>query len=383
VLGCHGPQDSPLSPDFGFPRCIQVALCVGTTCGVNNSPIINTFPINGLSADGNGACNAAAIQLLPRSLAGGGCGSGADLTIDTTNKAETKLVGIRNGKQVCSGQQLTGAAFVVRSAAATLSLTIANVMSIVKEGTRYEGYRVESGGRSTCDADVAKHVIQELGFELGASSDPGKPQRASKPPVPVTFTPSIEDDLVIPLAGTLVSQGDHVVPDEAPRRFFNLACAGDALAKVTFLHLDGSPAQSETALKMLTANYCGTPLTVRGMAIEFTSTAAAAQVTLGEREARWAAGKAVCIDTPRLMRLSVEPGVRLSPTKLPLELQPAGCETNDPDTPGKCEETEWTAKLRTSCNVDACSHATVVTADFASFLDPTSGKLSIAKPTKP
>src|SRR5262245_37309889 len=85
-------RDSPVLADFGVATCKKPTVvtlfdpndpCEPPRCGGGNSPVTNTFLINGLSIEGRGECNPAGIQLLPRSLSGGGCRSGADLTIVT------------------------------------------------------------------------------------------------------------------------------------------------------------------------------------------------------------------------------------------------------------------------------------------------------------
>lgn len=315
----------------------QTVGCFPPNC-IGNSPAANTFPINGLSAGGSGACNASGLQLVPGSLAGGGCPSGTSLTIDATGK---RLVGTRSGAVVCERDQLAGATFAIRSASATLSLAIANVRRFTVDRETFEGYRIESGGAPACDPAVADRVVLELGPGAGAAAP--RPQR----PVVDGYQPGRNDDLVIAVAGPVYDDGDRPVPGSGAGTF-NLACVGDALAKRSLYHLYSSDDdRNETALKMLTANYCGRSFTLRGAQIEW--------FTLEGRwlhEAGWLHGTAQCIDTPRLMMLEVG-GSRISPEDLPGELQPHGCEPTAGGR-GTCDQQAWIDALRAECKLAAC-----------------------------
>lgn len=299
-------------------------------------------PINGLSVDGSGQCNTAGIQLVPRSLAGGSCPSGTSLTLDTTGR---RLVGVRSGRVVCERDQLAGATFAVRSASATLSLAIANVRRFTVDRETFEGYRIESGGASTCDPAVADRVVLELG--PGAGTGP-----AIRPRFPAVdgFHPGSHDDLVIAVPGPVYDDRERPVPGSGAG-YFNLACVGDALAKRSLYHLYTSDDdRNETALKMLTANYCGRSFTLRGAQIEW--------ITLGGRwshEAGWQKGNAQCLDMPRLMMLEVG-GARVSPEDLPGELQPHGCEPTAGGR-GTCDRPAWIDALRAECKLAACNAA--------------------------
>jgi len=366
LVGCSRPQDGPVAPNFGVEPCspVHVDICTPPDCFPNSSAT-NTFPINGLSMDGSGECNQAHIQLIPQSLTGGGCPSGADLTFD---KPTGKLVGKRGGKTVCSGQALAGATFIVRSLSATAMFTIANVRNFQVQGTSYEGFRIESGGASMCEPAIAARVLHELGFGRGAPKPVGGPAF-----VPDGFTPGFDDDLVIALGGPVfdqVQQIDRAIAD-TEGRFFNLACVGDALAKLTLNKLTFSTEElTETALKMITANYCGRPLTVRGIEIEPIVTDRAAT-----HEASWHARKAGCIDTPRLMKTKVN-GRPVAPQDLPPDLQPRGC-FDEATGRGTCDHNGWITALRRQCGVDTCANFT--DGDLESYLHEDPHKLAIVR----
>ncbi|HEX7841086.1 MAG TPA: hypothetical protein VF469_26595, partial [Kofleriaceae bacterium] len=72
---------------------------------------MNAFPINGLRPDGE--CNFDGIQLMPGSMRDGKQNRCQGATLDFEDE---KLIGrARNGAVACSGDELEGASFVVRS----------------------------------------------------------------------------------------------------------------------------------------------------------------------------------------------------------------------------------------------------------------------------
>jgi hypothetical protein len=347
LCSCSRPVDAPVSPDFSIAVCQLLGVagptdptCQPPDCG-GNSPVVNGFPINGFSKDGGGACNPAGVQLLPRSLQGGGCGSGADLGFEPEG---LRLVGRRDDEVVCTGEQLTGATFQVRShARATLAFTIAGVRRFRVGGKDFEGYRIESGGGSACEPVVAQRVRHQLGL-VGSTTPPA--DGAEPTAAGYEFGPN--DDLVIAVDGPLYDSRDQTIRDTR-NQWFNVACAGDALAKRSLLglHVAENDNLNETSLRMLTANYCGKPYTVRGMKVEWIRA-----LMTGAREARWTDGKAICIDTPRLMKLQVVDGETFPPTELPVQLQPQGCENRT------CDEAGWTRALLAECRLARCRSET-------------------------
>jgi len=338
----------PEGPDFSAKLCSKPAHldvsgdCTGGDCP-GNSPVVNGFPINGFSKDAPGACNRLGVQLIPHSLQGGHCGNGADLGLDSTG---TRLVGTRLGQVVCTGEELTGASFLVRSfAPATQAFTITNVRQITMlDGVhKYEGYRIESDGASACEPATALRIRRQLGLvrENEAAPDPL--------PKPAGYQFGPHDDLVIAVDGPLYDRRDRALPGSRDH-WFNLACAGDALAKRTLynLYTASDDARNETALRMLTANYCGKPYTVPGIELEW-GTATDDGKTAKHQEALWQGGKAICLDTPRLMTFHVTDGGKpISPPDFPLQLQPKGCEDHH------CNAKQWTSALRAECKLPAC-----------------------------
>jgi hypothetical protein len=354
LAGCGHKQEPVAAPDCrSSGRDIE---CKPLDCG-GNSRVVNTFPVNGFTKDGRGACNIAGVQLLPQSLHGGGCGSGADLGLDPTG---TRLIGTRRGEVVCSGKRLAGATFTVRSfAKAKISFTIAKVREIQGlHGKTYEGYRIESGGASACEPGVAQRVRRQLGL-VAEEPAPRRAVPVAALPTPAGYQHGPNDDLVIAVDGPLYDGRDQLI-DDSRAHWFNLACAGDALAKRTLyeLYLAGNDARNDTALRMLTANYCGKPYTVPGVEFGWLRDDMRPKLL----EARWYAGKAACIDIPRLMMLQVTEGEPYNPALLPAQLQPKGCDKGE-----NCDANGWITALRAECQLPSCD-ATERKFEFESYV---------------
>jgi hypothetical protein len=245
-----------------------------------------------------------------------------------------------------------GATFTVRSYAhATLTFTIANVRRIEAAGhagqTHHEGYRIESGGDSACLPEVAARVRYGLGLT----------EHATPPKMPTAPGHAFgrDDDLVIAMGEPLYDRRDERIAD-LPGSWFNLACAGDALAKLRLygLHRAKDDAANETGLRMITANYCGKPYTMRGMEFGWITSPKDRLIT----EAQWSGGKAICVDTPRLMGSAGVPA-----SQLPIELQPMGCQD------GGCDREGWISRLRAECALPACGEIEEPRASsFSSYL---------------
>jgi hypothetical protein len=336
-LACHKhptpPKEALRTGSATVPTCRNFRTpCVGLTCGTGgNSAYTNVFPVNGLNAAGT--CNGDEIQLLPDTLNGGRCGSGASLTFDTHDNT---LVG-KNGNDECRHDKLQGATFQVRSGQQGLpvvTLTIAKVDHFNEEGVEYEGYRiVDAGGsNSLCDYTAAAQVLTELGFGSGSGS-------ACPPLGSSVGSAEPYADLVAALPGPIYNQTDGSVIPSDGSGFFNLACAQDALAKTAFYKINGSAGTTTAALRMITARYGGSnqPYTVRGIPItvQQDSTLDSSQLV---PEAKWDdTGKAMCLSTPRLTTIAG------APQSIPGCLDPTG------------SGSDWTSKLRSQLGIGSCS----------------------------
>jgi hypothetical protein len=314
----------------------------------------------------NGTCNADNIQLIPGSLEGGECIEGSDLALDQTG---TKLIGRKHGQITCSGQALVKAYFLVASSSGQLRLMIDEVKLFTDDTPghkQHEGYRITSLGRSTCDLDGARNVWQNLGFHMPNVSALGSYTAGD-------YKKETNEDFVVAVAGPIFNPTSaEPIPGLDPG-MFNLACTGDALAKASFFGLVRDAQYTKAALRMITANYCGTRLTVRGMPLEWESPPGSDEPR--DTEAKWDHdGVALCIDHPRLAVVTVQSGGKNVPLQqLPPDLQARGCRP-DPQQPGRCDQKKWIKHLQNQCDLpdlpDSCSQVTDLTrVRFTSFVD--------------
>jgi hypothetical protein len=136
--------------------------------------------------------------------------------------------------------------------------------------------------------------------------------------------PNVEDPTTLGMTGdfayqTLLFEGDRIdarkkLDTRVNNSWFNLGCAGSALAKMALTgHTEASAnahafsttlAERQTMLKMLAADYCGdgTPFTVGGQPLSWRDDAGTMKL-LGQPlvlEARWTDKGAACLDKPRI-----------------------------------------------------------------------------------
>ena len=315
--------------------------CGPLGCGPN-SPIANTFPINGLTNDRDGACNQELAQLMPQSVSGKGekC-DGADLMFDATNNV---LVAKKGDKVVCAGQGLVGIKFKVRGPTGTVELKIKKVRptKVAMDETSFEGYRIVYKGKdsedgddspkgSTCDPEVAAAVRADLGLK--------KLPTYGSPKIP-TPKPGPNSELVIGVNEPIYTIENQ--PYETKAHMFNLACADDALGKRSTYKLITDDVQKNTnSLRMLTATYCRKPYTVPGMDIAWLR----AQMPHDKvHEASWNGGATMCLDTPRLTFLKDVDNNPIQPDNFPDELKPPGCDNGQ-----KCTIDDWKANVLKEC----------------------------------
>lgn len=312
--------------------------CPRSTCGAN-SPIINTFPINGLRADGE--CNREGVQLLPGSMTGGVDNACEGATLDVR---DGKLIGVRaDGTVACSTKSLEGASFVARSWVKvpgseqrnTLSIKIAKVVdgfSLGQDSSSRMAYDlVGEDGASLCSAAGSTAGRSKLGNEL----------------VTGLTDPAQGKSLVIPVESELYDvfgnpQQVHPKWKRQHAAWLQLACVDDALAKRSLydLHSD-SLDLSRSALRMLVANYCGRlHATKRGAEIAWSvvDDVKRSPHDPARLEAKWGSAGAVCVSKPRVLYGT---GTAQVPTDLQGDLLDFAnkCTT--------CTSTDgWTAALR-------------------------------------
>lgn len=363
MCSCHRHTEGPgTAPD---PSCqlTHDTPCTGLLCGGGgNSPFLNVFPLNGMNFGGSAKCNLDAAQVIPGSLENRRCGENSDLGLSSD---QTKLVGWTGGSASCAGKQLEGAQFTVRRGNSIVILKIAEVREHTSEGKTYEGYRIESEGQPVCSLGVARRVQRALRF--------GEDNVLNDAPLePGGYAPDPDDDLAIVVGGPIFSVKTGAPLNLSPSEFINLACVGDALAKTVFWDMHHNAQETTMALRMITANYCGQPLTLRGMKIEFEELPDSRVPR--KLEAKWGAdGKALCIDNPRLIDFKDQGNQVVPPQKLPRYLQPSGCVHGEQ---GGCDEAEWLQKLRAQCHTpEPCSKISMDLVRLQSFTDNDGSKV--------
>jgi hypothetical protein len=340
---CKKPDGSAPEPDAGLCKEPRPPICEFGSCGVN-SPVVNSFPVNGLRPDAE--CNPEGVQLLPGSLKGGKNDKCKDERPDgrvygaTLDVRENELVGMRrDGTIACAGDDLEGASFTVRSwvpvkegsrERRTLSVTVAKKQSyrMKQNGAVRTAYRMTTAAGSLCASQAASEARKALGLGL----------------VEGLVDPDASQDLVIPISSELYDWSGAPMTSVFWRRqdsrWLQLACVGDALAKRSLLDLFTDDAvNSRAALTMLVANYCGNlNATVRGQVIGIRLLDDAIEQVppgTGPLEAKWTAGKAVCVSAMRLFR---DPEQRVTADGVPTEIN---------WTCPECQKgADWVAKLR-------------------------------------
>jgi hypothetical protein len=385
TAGCPAPSPLPVRIPGACPGPSDIT-CTGATCTGGNSAFTNIFPVNGLSANGSAECNKNGIKLLPGSLHGGGCAAGLTLDIDVSGK---RLIGRPDGPgSPCEGPQLEGASFVVRSPWQELPLKISKVKSFDENEETYEGYQItDLDGENLCQYSAARSFLFQLGFPKEQSDDEAHIRPDGSQPEPY-------DDFVVAMRGPLYDANTSKPITIDDQKFFQLACVGDALAQTYFLrdalNLGGNKAQTSAVLRMITANYCGQRMTIRGMKLEFPKPQAVQPEALRvgapdpDLEAEWRIdGNALCIGTPRLMTLRTD-GKLFPPEQLPGSLQPNGCRSGNA---GKCNEYDWIAALERQCGISSCPGPIVngvpLPGVFLTSRVGASGKLRIEKQSPP
>jgi len=119
-------------------------------------------------------------------------------------------------------------------------------------------------------------------------------------------------DEAVMFEGDRIDGTKKVMNQTADNRWFNIACAGDALAKLlatrNTLHsqapgLTFAWQQRQAALKMIVADYCGTgkAFTVEGQKVVWQGAGAIYASAPEVLEARWTENGASCIYAPRML----------------------------------------------------------------------------------
>ena len=198
-----------------------------------------------------------------------------------------------------------------------------------------------------------KYVVAPLwGLEtytLGwrdASGAEMNPCAVSPPPStdPISSQTEWHFDEVVMFEGDRINADTKLMSDTADDQWINIACAGDALAKLlatrnTFhsqrAGLPSAWRQRQAALRMIVADYCGTgkAFTVQGQKIVWQGGDTTYGVTPEVLEARWTENGASCVHAPRMLFPTTPEGPTAFPDiwqAITNECQPATCTDLDP-----------------------------------------------------
>src|SRR3569623_1928082 len=284
----------------------------------SNSPIVNSFPINGLDPAGIGTCNPEHVRIDP-----GNAGKPVKCPNGSVQYSATTgtLVIKHPAGATCAGTDLIGASFTARTDSGNVKLTIKDVITIPVGSATKEAYRIvasipgstpSAADLSVCDSTRAGQTRAEMGLPPNIGTYSATSPTWTPPPPPP------HRDFVIALPGPLYTNTVQTIASSDG--FFNLACVGNSLAKLTVegvtLPTDGTTTQY-AALRMMTDTFCNVPRTTAGMNLHYSRGLGSGS---GVLEAEWTAAGATCLEDPRLSQEGDYPSVVFS-----ADLIPPGC----------------------------------------------------------
>jgi ADYC domain len=354
------------------------------TCS-GNTAVINNFPIDGLHP--GGCWNADNHRLVPGSLRKG-LGSCPDEALSLDVNLEDEFLGRDSiGEVRCGGAALVGATFTVEAwveiagqwQTRTTNILITQARALPK-GSPAPGnpplYMLTPEHKpeaSLCDASEARPWQDSWLTQATLTQDNDGPRPT--PAVTAVWRPTARVEkphlgrYTLPIRGIVFDEnGNHrpktdpknappiqSIPKDVPEKisnkiqterpgWFNIACAGGALAKMKIEALEqDSISHREATVKMLTARYCGDKgYTVLGPAIKIVKPTDPEPLGLFDRiEARWNKTGAVCLSSSRLWRPD-NTVIPIMPKWKPI------CEGNHGPVP--CTKDRFLEDLRTLCS---------------------------------
>lgn len=278
VSACDAPEEQ-----FGAGD-VTDRDCPTWRCGFNSAEV-NGRAIRELNLDGT--ANAAGMKIV---------GFVAPLGILGNYQLDVEgdeFVAKKTGSTTLRGLGLIGATILVKEPG-LLSLPIPITIAGYEE--------VPSWADGAADVPTYALVYPDLGSLLGSSN------------VCVGDITQLLATSATVLGGETYDLVDKEV-NAGMSRWFTLACAGSAAAKLRFMNYgpqsdfdgNGNPASvasRQAALKMVTADYCGngTSYTTNGTALQYEDApgTVAVEGTPGAVEAVWTDDGALCLGTPRI-----------------------------------------------------------------------------------
>jgi hypothetical protein len=302
LAGCHTtstttPQPAPIDDE-----------CPSWSCG-SNTPRVEGAPIEALHLGGEP--NARGIRLIPGSLNKRQCGAG--LTLDIQGGVLVGRVGGLGGRIVCRGADLLQATFQLEIAARDAAPKQVKIR-IAGAGQVYP-WHMEPLPQPLATYLLVEHLT---GAPICPRDEAWMEDQWQQVPMNPDFKPVWYEATrhAILVRGETYRGTDATVEISGPvaADWFNIACAGTAIAKMRLLGYDpldpsSSRVQRQATLKMITAKYCGSDsFTERGMPLLWGSEPATPYYGLpdparvDEVEARWNEHGAVCLSHARAWR---------------------------------------------------------------------------------
>lgn len=228
-------------------------------------------------------------------------------------KIEEGRLTASNEQVTLSGKRLIGGYFYIVREKRHFKLRVADVGSVASWAQPSP-----SGSPVVMLESYKLDYTEFAGFGGGGGDQDRKFQQVCSNP------PSDKDGDLLNMHGdlvfhTLLFEGDRIKAKEkldtdVDKQWFNLGCAGSALAKLALTgHTEGSRAagtfnttldERQAMLKLLTADYCGdgTPFTVAGQPLSWSDDYGTMKLTSSPLalESRWNEKGAACLDKPRI-----------------------------------------------------------------------------------
>ncbi len=266
----------------------QASTCPPWQCGTNSAEI-NDLPIGELHAypgQNTGLVNAWNAQLVDfRTMRGN----------DYVIRFDEGNLYASNGQETLTGDDLVGTALVIRDTTTDTDIEV--------QIHKYEQVPSWTTEPFMVDRYIFATYNEELGFFTPACTDADESLG--------------ESAWAVLIGGERYSWEDKTVAasGEDARGWFNIACYGNSLYKMKLMGYDPVPdrenphqtvpEQRQAALKMLTADYCGTgtSFTETGTPLYWRNSAGWSENSVPPEvslEAYWTADGALCLDTPRL-----------------------------------------------------------------------------------
>jgi hypothetical protein len=378
----------------GLPCDLPTIGPVGCDSCLTNSSVVNSFPLNGLHVK---KCqNPQGVRLDPA------------LTFNPPRPACTgarlKVVDDRlttdKGEPHCGEQTLKGATFTVSKGPKKQTLRIAALRSFTFGGRIFHGYvfTTPKSGVSLCNRDGARTVAAALGMGI-EKVKPG--ERGGQLAAPADNLSYDLDDIALVFTGELYDNADQGMPasrgEYLGERWFNIACARDALAKLDVYGIaphddpaqttDATSARRSAGLKMVTASYCrNVRYTSDGAPLRWAAAGASAPTAPAGFvvEAYWNKSGASCLGRSRLLRPA--PELQLVPESVAGKVRPAspsgmasaaGAQAIRDAVNARCTGAGETPTPPTTTLPDCAGSAAPTAYDFVTFVDASPGSTAV------